>query len=722
VLDVVGNLDACAFGHRGVLLDFGDPSMRAALHPGSIVRGGDELVEHEGATWLRVRARTLAASFYWPQSDAPDASVYVEGRVRGLTARAAAVSIDGKPVGTWTLARGEARVLSAHPAAPLTLAPGGHELSLRLVGGPRGGDEALAEIDWVHVGSGDGGEPYAAPTRSDVVVESTVGGRSMRALSMRAPGFIRCSGWIPANATLEASLATIGGGDADVEAHVVRDRRPPVVLGSAHVAGGAASWAMWSVPLAGLDGDGSLASVELVVKRAAKGSRVLLGEPRVVAAETGAAPAPPPARGVVVVVLGSTSAKSLALWGGPHAAPALARVASSGVTFAANRSSSSLASAAVASMLTGLPPRLHGLEDSDARLPDGPTTVQQACRQGGALTAMFTANPTTGRAFGFDRGWDTFVAHDPLEDAPAARVFDDAATWIDAHKDDRFLVVLHARGGHPPWDASTEELKTMAPEGYFGSIEPRRAAEALCKMRKHPARFKDDDRVRTWALYDKAVDDHDAALGRLLAALETAGRDDDTAVIVTGDVGATEGPPVPFADGEALDEPVLATPLVVRWPRAEGAHALAGKRISAASSSVDVARTVLGALGLAPPPTFLGADVAQLARGAIVPAERPVGATRGARFSVRWGPFVLTGVHERETRMCDLSLDPACIADVRATTPLALEPIHRWTIDGLTPAAPPPFARVAAVLDEHTTAALVRWGRPTDERAADEEP
>ena len=34
VLDISGGLDACSLGHRGVLLDFGDPSMRAALHPG----------------------------------------------------------------------------------------------------------------------------------------------------------------------------------------------------------------------------------------------------------------------------------------------------------------------------------------------------------------------------------------------------------------------------------------------------------------------------------------------------------------------------------------------------------------------------------------------------------------------------------------------------------------------------------------------------------------
>jgi arylsulfatase A-like enzyme len=371
-------------------------------------------------------------------------------------------------------------------------------------------------------------------------------------------------------------------------------------------------------------------------------------------------------------------------------------------------------------MLTGLSPRALSLDDPDARLPHGPTTVEDACRQAGVATAMFTADPTTGTAFGFARGWDAFAPHDPLDGAPAAAVFDDAATWIDAHKADRFFVVVHARGGHPPWDATPDELKAIPPEGYLGIVEPARAAEALAKSRKHPGRFKDEDRVRAWALYDRAIDAHDAALGRLLGALRAAGREEDTLVIVTSDAGPTAGPPLPFVDTESLDEPQLATPLVMRWP---GADALAGRRIEAPSSPVDLARTMLGALGLAPPAAFGGVDLAALARGALVPAQRPMTATRGGRFSVRWGPFVLLGARERETRMCDLSLDAACVADVRATTPLALEPLHRWAMHALSaPDAPTPYPREPAVLDEHTTAALVRWGRGGgDERESPDE-
>lgn len=693
-------------------MDFGEASMAASLHPGSLHGGPDELVEREGATWLRVRSRTVVASFYWPAAvaEGSDASVYAEARVRGGLARAVSVAIDGKPIGVWTLPKSDAGVVMARTTAA-SLSPGGHELALHFVGGARTGDEALAELDWVHVGTGDATESYAAPTQRDVVEDASLGGRALRTLSLRAPGFVRCSGWIPANATLEVALATAGPGDADVEARLVRDRRPPTILGEATVAGNASDWVPWSVPVTGLETDGALASIEIVAKRAPKGTRVLLGAARVVAADPIVTAAPPLANSVVVVVLGSTAPRSLAPWGGPHAVAELAKLAETGTTFLAHRASSSQANAVVASMITGLSPAAHRVEDPDARLPDRLTTVQDACRQGRVSTAMFTANPTTGPAFGFARGWDTFAAHDPLEDGSATRVFDEAAEWIDAHRRERFFVLVHARGGHPPWDATPDDLKTMPPEGYFGMIEPQRAAEALAKAHKHPGRFKEDDRIRAWALYDYALDAQDAALGRLMTAVHNAGKDGDTTVIVTSDVAASEGPPVPFCDPEGLDEPLLAVPLVVRWPHAAS---LAGRRVQVATASVDVARTILDTLGLVPPSAFEGADLAAVAEGTVIPAERPLLATRAARFSAKWGPYVLLGAGDRELRMCDLSLDPSCVADVRGTAPLALEPLRRWVLRALAPREPPPPPRAPALLDAHAISALVRWGRSSD--------
>ena len=426
----------------------------------------------------------------------------------------------------------------------------------------------------------------------------------------------------------------------------------------------------------------------------------------------------PAARGVVLVVMGELSPRAIEPYGGRLPMPELAALARAGVTFDAHRATTTVPAGALASMITGLSPRAHGVVDADAALPVGVTTLADAVRQAGVLAAMFTANPTTGPAFGFPRGWDTFVAKTPLDEGPSTSVFDQAAGWIDAHKADRFLVVVHARGGHPPWDASPDELKSLAPTDYAGGIDPKHAAELLSKARKVPPqiRLNDDDRARAWALYGLAVRAHDAALGRLMAALRAAGREEDTLVIVAGDASVDELAHVPFADGDSLDEGTLAVPLVVRAARASvdpaEASALDGRRVPSPTSSVDVAPTILDALGLTPPASFSGVDLWTVATGHGATDGRPELAVLGRRFELRWGSFVLAGVRsasaDRETKLCDLTLESACVSDVRGAFPLALEALHRRTFDRL---AAPERPRVAATLDAHGAASLKAWGR-----------
>ena len=218
-------------------------------------------------------------------------------------------------------------------------------------------------------------------------------------------------------------------------------------------------------------------------------------------------------------------------------------------------------------MLTGVSPFEHGAEGDASRLADGIVTIGDAAREAGISTAMFTANPTTSAAFGFSRGFQTFKSFFPGTEGGAARVIEEAATWIGAHKTERFVVVVHARGGHPPWEVPVEQLKALAAaiNTRARSSRARTPAEILARARHVPplVRFNDADRKRAWALHDYAVSAHDAALGRSARALDEAGRRDDTAVIVTSDTGMDAAAHVPFGDAEPLEEGALASLLVV---------------------------------------------------------------------------------------------------------------------------------------------------------------
>jgi arylsulfatase A-like enzyme len=776
-LSAVASTDECTFGHRGVLLDLGDAATRARLTPTE--RGGRiDAVERDGATWARVFARGASISFVATADDvaastADGAFPAIEARVRGGAAKSIAVFLNGKAAGVWPLAKGEAHLVSAKIATDANgpqLVTGTNELLLRLRGAAKAGASAPdeeAELDWVHVGGTKADEAYSAPTRADAITSATLAGTPMRVVSLRAPGYARCTGWLPSNARLIGAVGVAGAGDADLELRVVRDRAPPVVLSALHVTGDA-PWKSIDLPLAppppsartgaaspnappsgakgATLGAGTLGAIELVAVRSTRGARVLFGDPRVVTAPPAPvseplAPFPPRVNGAVIVVEGNVAPRLVDLYTeGGTALPELGALAKSGVVFEANRASGGGSSSALASILTALPARAHGVLDDESGLGRDVTTLADVARQAGIRAAMFTAVPTTGSAFGFGRGWDTFVEHAPdLGEAPGAAVapFDDAARWLSdrATPGERFLVVIHARGAHPPWDATPEEMRTLPPQDYTGGIDPKRAAELLARVRPQTGpgprasilRLNDGDRTRAWALYALALKEHDAALGRLLAALKAAGRDGDTLLIVTGDVGLGEAR-APFEDPDPLSETALATSLVVRFPSTAGgatapgspsaAASLVGSRIAAPTTSADIARTVVDAFGLSPPAAFDGEDLARVAlAGATLDARgRPLLAIYGARFSLRWGSFVLRGIQGESlgnesppadvTKLCDVSLEPECTSDVRGAFPLALTALRRELAAEAQGSHPP----VPVVETPTLQASLKLWG------------
>jgi hypothetical protein len=650
--------------------------------------------------------------------------------MRGGAAKSASVYLNGRPIGVLSLTKGEAKVVSAR-APNVALARGANELLVRLSGGARATRDNLAELDWIRVGPADGDAPYAAPTRNDALTTVSIGGLARRGLSLRAPGSARCPGFIPNGAMLEGQIG-VSGGEAEAEVRVLVDRAEPRVIGTFKLGGeGAVPWQPISLPLGDV---GTLAAVELVAKSSTKGARVVFAEPRVVATGT-AAPAPAPkARGVILVVVGTVSAKSLSPYGGTTVTPELAQLATAGTLFESHRATTSFANGALASMLTGLPPRAHGVSEPDASLGAVGVTIAEAARQAGVATAMFTANPTTGSAFGFARGWDTFVMRAPLDDVPATSVFEDVERWLDGHKEDRFLVVVHARGGHPPWDTTSDEMKELPPAGYVGSLDPKHAGEVLAKVKKAGAGsrlFTDADRERAFALHSRSLVANDTALGKLVQHVKALGREGDTTWIVTGDVGVDASSHAPFLEDEVLDEATLAVPLVVRAP---GTPARA--RVSSPTASLDLARTALEALGLPPPPQLRGESLWAIAQRGTQGPERSRVATTTARFSARWAGFVLAGTRGREGKLCNLSLEADCVSDVRATHPLAAEMMHALVFDelgsaragagaegpGRGPSAPlssalpdavsaPPVAH-ATPSDPATAAALRAWGVP----------
>ncbi len=718
VLDLLEDGAACAIGHQGVFFDLGDPALAPRMSGLRLDSAKADVRERDGATWLGVHQRTLEFSFVTTE-EWPGDSIVVEARVRGGTARSISVSVSGRRLGTLSLKKGETTVVSVRGAGAVAL--GSNTLTLRMNGVARAGSDQLAEIDWVRVGPRDSEGTYAAPTRADVVATGGVNKQGTRGFSLRSPGSVRCAGFVPKEAVFEALVGATGG-EADAEVRWIVDRAEPRVLGRFHVGAPctegdaecakcddatgrtcATSTRRVALPITGPDNvseGGSVGFIELIAKTAPKGARVFFGEPRVTVSPDVVPPSPSRARGVVVVIVGSLARESLSLYGGPTPMPELAELASHGTVFMAHRTVTSVASGAVASMLTGQLPAEHGVDEPEARLSEEGTTIATALRQAGIRGAMFTENPTTAAAFGVGRGFETFVSSEG-----AGRAFEDAARWIAAHKEEPFFVVVHARGGHPPWAISAEDVKELPPAGYAGAVDPLRAGELLARARKSGGRAPSEaDKQRMSALYTHAAVAVDSSLGSLVAEVRRAGREADTAWIVTGDVGVDLSARVPFLEDEGLEEPALALPLVTR------SVGRSVPRSAVPTSSVDVARSVFAAFGLAPPSALGGEDLRLLGDRGHVPMGRMLVASTTTRFSLRLGGFALLGARDRETKLCVLGAGTGCVADARAAYPIAAEVLHAkgfrvWSEHPHR--APSPRVEPDATL----AAALRAWGR-----------
>jgi len=95
------------------------------------------------------------------------------------------------------------------------------------------------------------------------------------------------------------------------------------------------------------------------------------------------------------------------------------------------------------------------------------------------------------------------------------------------------------------------------------------------------------------------VDHH---IGRLTGYLEATGQYEDTLIVVTSDHGEMLGDHFMWGKESPFDA-AFHVPLVIRDPRR---RATAGRVVEALTESIDLAPTILGWLGQAPPPAFDG--------------------------------------------------------------------------------------------------------------------
>jgi arylsulfatase A-like enzyme len=521
---------------------------------------------------------------------------------------------------------------------------GEHSLVVRSEGGSR--------LSWLTLGpagvASSGAEPPARPAGPDLVVE---------------PGWrVGYAMQIPAGAALRGVAC---GGGAHLEVSGVLASGGTVRLGTTRVSRRCTPFAADLAPLAG-----QVVRLEL----SSRGSAVRIERAQVSVDESARPPPDAHPRNVLVVLVDTHRADRLSVID-PSArprTPGTTHLARDGAVFVQAHTHANWTKPSVASLMTSLMPWQHGAVGRDDVLDEAHEILPERLERHGWQTAGFVTNGFISETYGFKRGWDHWTHSRFTGRSRAEQVVDDVVRWLDTRDDDRpFFIYVHTTDPHSPYVPPAEILARYDPDPYDSIADFTLDPLLIHSIRQGACELDDRDRVRFVALYDGEVDYHDGQVAELLSALEMRGLHRDTLVVLVSDHGEELFDHGSVGHGRTWYEEVMRVPLVIRWPGVTGG----GTRIEEPVGLVDVAPTILAALGLDVPAQMAGRSLAGAMlgrRGEISPVV-PGGHKPSWRTAVA-GRYKLvahaTSRHGLAYHLYDLEADPHERCDIASQNPL----------------------------------------------------
>jgi arylsulfatase A-like enzyme len=308
----------------------------------------------------------------------------------------------------------------------------------------------------------------------------------------------------------------------------------------------------------------------------------------------------------------------------------------------------------LASLLSGLYPSGHGVEENGYGFPDDLPTLPKLLRAAHYRTGAFLSNMCDAN----HQGWDAFACSGGKD----GKTVQDALAWtagLPRPTGSPFLLWVHLFGAHPPYYNGGDLADRLDP-GYQGSLGPKKWRLDAVMIRHQ--RLDGADLRHLDAVYDAAVIGSDRLAGDLLAGLRQAGRLDHTLVVVAADHGEEL-----YAHNGYLYHACSVYQTALHVPLGLAAPGLlpAAARVPQPVELIDVLPTLLALLAVPPPPRLDGRSlVPYLARPGAGGAGKPA-------FS-EYGSSRIHTVVQQNWKLVDNPdrLDPACIPGPPGQPPL----------------------------------------------------
>jgi arylsulfatase A-like enzyme len=360
-----------------------------------------------------------------------------------------------------------------------------------------------------------------------------------------------------------------------------------------------------------------------------------------------------------------------------------------------------------ASLFTSLIPHHHGasMTRRSALAPDH-LTLAEVLRTEGFTTAAFHGGGQLDEVFGLDQGFGVYETPGHQPDQPIGEeAFSDrfrptverALAWLEEESPSRFFLFLHTYEIHHPYTPSPEDLAAIE-TAYAGPLPPAISIDLLSGINGGQTPLGPEDLRHIESTYEAEIRSVDAAFAALVEGLRRLGLYDTTLIVFTSDHGEEFGEhgTVGWHSHTLYDE-LLRVPLLVKYPG--GWHA--GEKLDAQVRLLDVAPTVLGAVGVERPGVFQGANLTHFIAGGPPPSPYALSALDEGGTSLR------TREWKRIRReLYDLGEDPGETLDVADDNAGVAEKLRRIKVELVTegPSIGPVDAPVSPELQERLEA------------------
>jgi arylsulfatase A-like enzyme len=361
----------------------------------------------------------------------------------------------------------------------------------------------------------------------------------------------------------------------------------------------------------------------------------------------------PPVSNVVLVTVDSLRADAISPYDDEKHTPVMESLADRGTVFERAFVTGNWTPFSFPSILASRP---VFADSEDIGVADSPTLARTLSDAGVSTGGFNASNGFLTSHWGYDDGFDEFesfvadvgsslysryVATHPTVEAwmqLAASPFRRFGSWLRGKTDDRpfldtsrlfdveheaasfiedaespFFLWIHYMDVHTPYTPAPRYIREISSD-VFGTHR------MLLAHTRTGLGWSVSDRTRSdlRTLYQAAVRQVDASIGRLVESLETNGLGDDTAVIVAGDHGEEFQEHGHLAHYPKLYDELIQVPLLVDVPGCEA------RRVEGQVGLDDIAPTVTEVLDVDPAEAWTGRSLLPSVRGDDQPVDDPV--------------------------------------------------------------------------------------------------